>query len=128
MSTSVSHSTEEALRAAMNRLLTGSAVRSDGRLTVTNLAIEAGVSRATANRASAVLAAFRRAAVERRGRGQPEEVTRLGEVEERLNAHVLAQHTQARALYQRRAQQHAARAQILSFRRRSDDDDDKNNR
>lgn len=128
MSTPVSHSTEQALRGAMNRLLTGSAVKSDGRLTVVNLAIEAGVSRATANRAAAVLAEFRRATGERRGRGQPEKVVRLGEVEERLNAHVLAQHVQAQALHQRQAQQHAARAQILSFRRRSDDDNDKNNR
>lgn len=128
MSVPVSQYTEQALRAAMNRLLAGSAVRSDGRLTVVNLAIEAGVSRATANRAAAVLAEFRRATGERRGRGQPEEVARLGEAEERLNAHVLAQHAQARALHQRQAQQHAARAQLLSFRRRNDDDDDKNNR
>ena len=47
----VSRSTEEALRAALARLAAGDAVQSDGRLTVANLAREAGVSRATANRA-----------------------------------------------------------------------------
>nr|WP_172691076.1 MULTISPECIES: hypothetical protein [Rhizobium/Agrobacterium group]ASK43677.1 hypothetical protein [Agrobacterium radiobacter]ASK43807.1 hypothetical protein [Rhizobium rhizogenes] len=124
MSAPVSHSTEQALRAAMNRLLTGSAIKSDGRLTVVNLAIEAGVSRATANRAAAVLIEFRRAIGERRE--QPNEIAGLREAEKRSNTHILAQHAQARALYQRQAQQRAVRAQILSFRRRSDDDNNEN--
>lgn len=119
MSAPVGHSTEQALRSAMNRLLSGLAIRSDGRPTAVNLAIEVGVSHATANRARAVLDEFRRAAGERRGKGQPGEVARLGEAEERLNAQVLAQHNQAQALLQRQQQQHAARAQILSFRRRT---------
>ena len=59
MTRPVSQKTEDALRAAMMRLLEGTSVHTDGRLTVANLAREAGVSRATANRATAVLAEFR---------------------------------------------------------------------
>lgn len=57
---------EAALRAAMARLLNGRPERTDGALTVSNLAREAGVSRATANRAVGLLAEFR--AVEARHR------------------------------------------------------------
>lgn len=46
---------ETKLRAAMARLLGGAAERTDGRLIKENLYREAGVSRATMNRASAVL-------------------------------------------------------------------------
>lgn len=52
----VSTATEQKLRAAMTRLLTGQTIRTDGRLTKTNLAHEAGVSRATMNRAATILA------------------------------------------------------------------------
>ena len=61
MSQPVSQAIEEPLRAAMQRLLEGASEPTEGRLTVANLAREAGVSRATANRASAVLAEFRAA-------------------------------------------------------------------
>ena len=61
MTRTVSQKTEDALRAAMMRLLEGTSVHTDGCLTVANLAREAGVSRATANRATAVLAEFRAA-------------------------------------------------------------------
>jgi uncharacterized coiled-coil DUF342 family protein len=54
----VSQTTERKLREAMEHLLNGTAPRTDGQLTVSNLAKEAGVSRATANRAEAVLAEF----------------------------------------------------------------------
>lgn len=54
----VSLTTEHKLRAAMDRLCEWTSARTDGRLTVSNLAKEAGVSRATANRAEAVLAEF----------------------------------------------------------------------
>ncbi|WP_245331648.1 hypothetical protein [Bradyrhizobium sp. NAS80.1] len=47
------------MRAAMARLLDGRPERTDGALTVANLAREAGVSRATANRAADLLAEFR---------------------------------------------------------------------
>jgi len=61
MTRPVSQKTEDALRAAMKRLLEGASEHTDGRLSVANLAREAGVSRATANRATAVLAEFRAA-------------------------------------------------------------------
>lgn len=53
---SVSPRAEQALREAMERLFAGSPQRTDGKLTKNNLWREAGVSRATMNRASAVLA------------------------------------------------------------------------
>ncbi|MET8326552.1 hypothetical protein [Streptomyces sp. NPDC005181] len=51
--------TETALRAACERLLLGEPTRSDGSLTVASLAVEAGVSRASAYRHPHVLAEFR---------------------------------------------------------------------
>jgi predicted RNase H-like nuclease (RuvC/YqgF family) len=55
MTGNVSATTEARLRAAMQRLLDGTPQRTDGCLTKTNLAVEAGVSRATMNRATGVL-------------------------------------------------------------------------
>ncbi|TJZ95343.1 hypothetical protein [Actinacidiphila oryziradicis] len=52
----VSPETEAALRAAMERLFTQRPTRTDGKLTKNSLWREAGVSRATMNRATAVLA------------------------------------------------------------------------
>ncbi|MCC5582129.1 hypothetical protein IMZ11_41695 [Microtetraspora sp. AC03309] len=54
--TTVSLETEKKLRDAMQRLLAGRSKRTDGRLTKANLHVEAGVSRATMNRADAVIA------------------------------------------------------------------------
>jgi len=54
--TTVSPATEKKLRDAMQRLLAGQPKRTDGRLTKSNLHLEAGVSRATMNRANAVIA------------------------------------------------------------------------
>ncbi|WP_407179689.1 hypothetical protein [Bradyrhizobium sp. STM 3562] len=54
------------LRAAMVRLLDGRPPRTNGALTVANLAREAGVSRATANRAADLLAACRAAEAHQR--------------------------------------------------------------
>ena len=54
----VSLTTERKLRDAMDRLCNGTSQRTNGQLTVSNLAKEAGVSRATANRADTVLAEF----------------------------------------------------------------------
>ena len=51
----ISAVTERKLRDAMERLLTGAAIRTDGRLVKENLYREAGVSRATMNRATAVM-------------------------------------------------------------------------
>lgn len=56
MTAAVSSSTEKKLRNAMERLLAGQPARTDGRLTKANLHVEAGVSRATMNRAAAVMA------------------------------------------------------------------------
>lgn len=52
----VTAETAKALRAAMARLFAGKPQRTDGRLTKQNLWAEAGVSRATMNRATAILA------------------------------------------------------------------------
>ncbi|CAL9278964.1 hypothetical protein [Streptomyces sp. SudanB182_2057] len=52
----VTNRTEQALREAMERLLVGRPERTDGKLSKNNLWREAGVSRATMNRATAVLA------------------------------------------------------------------------
>lgn len=52
----VSTRAEKALREAMERLFTGRPARTDGKLTKNNLWREAGVSRATMNRATDVLA------------------------------------------------------------------------
>jgi hypothetical protein len=52
----VSQATEAKLRAAMNRLLDGQPLHTDGALTKENLAREARLSHATVHRADAVLA------------------------------------------------------------------------
>lgn len=52
----VGAATDAKLRNAMERLLNGTVINSDGRLTKSNLAKEAGVSRATMHRANALLA------------------------------------------------------------------------
>ncbi len=116
----VSHATETALRDAMARLLDERPARTDGRLTVANLAREAAVGRATANRATTVLAAYREAIAARRVRGPAPKggLDRLGE--ERQAAHVRAQHIQVRALQQRQEEQRASRAAVLPFRRKID--------
>ena len=67
----VSTETEQRLRAALVRLLTGEAIVTDGRLTVANLAREAGVGRATANRASVVLTELRIAIADQQAAVQP---------------------------------------------------------
>lgn len=54
--TAVRPATEKKLRDAMQVLLAGQSKRTDGRLTKANLHVEAGVSRATMNRAAAVIA------------------------------------------------------------------------
>jgi hypothetical protein len=85
----------------------------DGRLTVVNLAIEAGVSRATANRASRVLEAFRHAVVEsetRRNGVDQQGRTDRAEQERRVVENVLAQHRQVRALYQLEKRRRDSRA------------------
>jgi DeoR/GlpR family transcriptional regulator of sugar metabolism len=69
-------STERKLRAALERLVAGHPIRTDGRFTVTGLAREAGVSRATAHRYPDVLAdlaaAGRRPPIAASTDGEPE--------------------------------------------------------
>ena len=118
----VSAATELALHEAMGRLLNGCPRVTDGRLTVVNLAIEAGISRATANRASEVLEAFRQAVAEARGWGnasvQQNEAARA-EQERRAAKNVLAQHRQVRALCQLEERRRNDRtAEVISIKRR----------
>jgi hypothetical protein len=75
--------TEKKLRDAMQRLLTGTAKRTDGRLIKNNLHIEAGVSRATMNRATEVIAEWN-AAVGTESTPRDAELMRLGETVSRL--------------------------------------------
>jgi len=115
MTPPVSRANETALHEAMERLLAGRAVRTDSRLTIANLAREAGVSRATANRAAAVLTAYRAAVAALKGRGPEPAGGREKRGEERRAAHIHAQHIQARALQQRQEEQRASRAAVLPF-------------
>lgn len=86
MTRPVSQKTEGALRAAMKRLLVGTSEHTDGRLTVANLAREADVSRATANRATAVLAEFRAAEARFRSGSVAGLKARIRELETELRA------------------------------------------
>ncbi|AZO07742.1 hypothetical protein EJ074_00320 [Mesorhizobium sp. M3A.F.Ca.ET.080.04.2.1] len=114
MTSRVSAKTELALRDAMDRLLSGEAVMTKRPLTVVNLAIEAGVSRATANRAFNLLAEFRqRVEALERGKGRRLEGADPERGEESKNARTLAQHVQARALHQRYRDRMAAGADVL---------------
>ncbi len=100
----VSASTERALRAALTRLVSSKPAGTDGRLTVANLAREAGVSRAAANRAPAVLAELRMAmaaAPARPRTARPRSTKNAEERARREQDNVIAQHLQVRALLQR---------------------------
>jgi hypothetical protein len=81
--------TETALRAASERLLRGESTRSDGSLTVASLAVEAGVSRASAYRHPLVLTEFRTLVADREEAATPsaslrQEVQTLKSAERRL--------------------------------------------
>ncbi|AQA21731.1 iclR helix-turn-helix domain protein [Rhodococcus sp. MTM3W5.2] len=114
----VSADSAAALDNALQRLLGGQPLRTDGALTVTNLAREAGVSRATANRATDTLARLRVALA---ARAEPDNTSaptimreRIKQLEAELaqrkrdenqdilelrrRAHILAQHVQALTL------------------------------
>lgn len=77
----LSPKTEKALREAMERLFTGRPIRTDGKLTKQNLWREAGVSRATMNRATVVLADWDHqvsgSAASKRDQTQVAEIARL---------------------------------------------------
>ena len=102
--TSLGPKSEAALRAGMARLLDGRPERTDGALTVSNLAREAGVSRATANRAIDLLAEFRAAEVRHR-RSSPQALKeRVRFLEAELRAVRGAEMTELRALTRTLAQ------------------------
>jgi hypothetical protein len=84
--TRVSAEAEKALRAAMERLLAGKPTRSDGRLIKENLYKEAGVSRATMNRALDILTEWneRTAATGARTPGEARRDSELTEVRGQL--------------------------------------------
>jgi hypothetical protein len=102
--TSLGPKSEAALRAAMARLLDGQPERTDGVLTISNLAREAGVSRATANRAVDLLAEFR-AAEARHRRSSPRALKdRVRSLEAELRAVRGAEMAELRALTRTLAQ------------------------
>jgi ribosomal protein L14 len=95
----------------MDRLLAGDPKASDGRLTIVNLAIEAGVSRATANRAEQIIADFRHAIAKAAGQRADDQVVTVTDKDQgrRADDNLIAQHVQARALLKRHNEQRAAR-------------------
>jgi hypothetical protein len=105
MTPPISQKTEDALRTAMMRLLEGTSVHTDGRLTVANLAREAGVSRATANRATAVLAEFRAAEARFRSGSVAGLKARIRELEDELRAARGGEMAELRATVKTLAQQ-----------------------
>ena len=105
MTRTISQKTEDALRAAMMRLLEGTSVHTDGCLTVANLAREAGVSRATANRATAVLAEFRAAEARFRSGSVAGLKERIRELEADLRAARSGEMAELRATIKTLAQQ-----------------------
>lgn len=90
----VTAETAKALRLAMARLFAGKPQRTDGRLTKQNLWAEAGVSRATMNRAGAILAEWDTYVAEH-GSATPGEARRDEEIRElrRKLAEAKAQNT-----------------------------------
>ncbi|BAV52547.1 Uncharacterized protein MLTONO_p0077 (plasmid) [Mesorhizobium loti] len=77
------------MRVAMVRLLEGCPIQTNGRLIITNFAHEAGVSRATANRAPEILTGHREAIAAERARGRALEGEPEGPGEERKFARAL---------------------------------------
>lgn len=71
----VSPATHKKLQEAMQRLLAGRSRHTNGALTKNNLFLEAGVSRATMNRDTALLADWEAATSNRKDQDAPDEVT-----------------------------------------------------
>lgn len=87
-------SSEHKLRAAMERLLAGTAGRTDGRLIKANLYREAGVSRATMNRATTVLEEWSRRVDGTQPRDQEIEALRRTLTEQRAESRRLRERIQ----------------------------------
>jgi hypothetical protein len=111
---------EMALRAALARLVEGRPARTDGRLSIANLALEAGLARATAHRASAIIAELKTLQGVSQARELPPDRFALEEARARRDAdHLHAQHLQVRALLSRAEsrRQAAATTKIHPLRR-----------
>jgi hypothetical protein len=81
----VSAKTEQALRDAMERLLSGQPQQTDGKITKNNLCREAGVSRATMNRAPEILTEWdARTATSPAGVLQHQRTTEVAELRRKL--------------------------------------------
>jgi hypothetical protein len=105
MRATVSPKTERALREAMNRLFSHKPRRTDGRLIKDNLWKEAGVSRATMNRATTILAEWdqRQAAAGAPGQPQKRQSPEVQRLRQRLRkssrrCHQLQQQVDAAAI------------------------------
>ena len=85
---------EHKLRAAMERLLAGAVERTDGRLIKANLYREAGVSRATMNRATAVLEEWSRRVDGTQPRDQEIDTMRCSLTEQRAESRRLRERIQ----------------------------------
>lgn len=85
---------ERKLRVAMERLLAGTAERTDGRLVKENLYREAGVSRATMNRATTVLEEWSRRVDGTQPRDQEIETLRRALSEQRAETRRMRQQVQ----------------------------------
>lgn len=95
----VSAETECRLREALARLVTGDAIVAGSLPSIAKLAREAGVSRATANRAVAVLAELREASMlVKNASSRSARCCESVEQSRRNGANILAQHVQVRAL------------------------------
>jgi hypothetical protein len=118
----VSHTTEQALRAALARLSSENPLQTDGRLTVANLAREAGVSRATANRALLILSELQDMAKARKQRVAEHPPCRVVQVERNQRAidDLVAQHIQVRALLSRSDESRKARLARIHHLRQAD--------
>lgn len=89
--TTVSPASEKKLREAMERLLSGTQQRTDGRLIKENLYKEAGVSRATMNRAVGILADWEAKSVGRQPRDRTIEQLQQSDSEHRSTVKALRQ-------------------------------------
>lgn len=117
----VSVQTETALRAALVRLVERRPTRTNGRLSVANLAREAGLARATVYRAAAILAELNALQSVGRSRPTPPERGVLKAERTRQKAeHLQAQHLQVRALLARAESRRQAAASNIHPLRRDD--------
>jgi chromosome segregation ATPase len=82
----ISTATKAVICGAQDRLLTGKAAKTNGRLTIANLAAEAGVSRATIYRAPDLVRSFQASANAKGGRAQSKPAKRIAALEAEIAA------------------------------------------